>query len=134
MEVPQRDGGARPFERALPVRSRVRGGVEVLRAFVAEAQARTTGRPKIAVVTASGFDPMDAVDFYVDVFRELRADAVWWQVDGAAAAARFESGDCAARPRLPRWRGGRVRADARPRRRQQQQQRERGRQQALRCE
>jgi cyanophycinase len=72
----------------------------VLRAFVAEAQARTTGRPKIAVVTASGFDPMDAVDFYVDVFRELGADAVWWPVDAAAAAARFESGDCAALPRL----------------------------------
>jgi len=101
LELPQRRAdGTRPLERALPTRSRVRGGVEVLRAFVAEAQARTAGRPKIAVVTASGFDPMDAVDFYVDVFRELGADAVWWPVDAAAAAARFESGDCAALPRL----------------------------------
>ena len=101
LEVPQRGAdGERPRERALPARSRVRGGVEVLRAFVAEAQARTTGRPKIAVVTASGFDPMDAVDFYIDVFRELGADAVWWPVDAAAAAARFERGDCAALPRL----------------------------------
>ena len=101
LEVPQRlADGARPLERALPTRSRVRGGVEVLRTFVAEAQARTPGRPKIAVVTASGADPMDAVDFYVDVFRELGADAVWWPVDAAAAAARFELGDCAALPRL----------------------------------
>ncbi|WP_397573902.1 hypothetical protein [Silanimonas sp.] len=101
LELPQRSAeDTRPLERALPARSRVRGGVDVLRAFVAEAQARTTGRPKIAVVTASGFDPMDAVDFYVDVFRELGADAVWWPVDAAAAAARFESGDCAALPRL----------------------------------
>lgn len=101
LEVPQRSAeGARPLERALPMQSRDRGGVEVLRAFVAEAQARTTGRPKIAVVTASGVDPMDAVDFYVDVFRELGADAVWWPVDAAAAAARFELGDCGALPRL----------------------------------
>ncbi|WP_397608227.1 hypothetical protein [Silanimonas sp.] len=101
LELPQRSADdTRPLERALPTRSRVRGGVDVLRAFVAEAQARTTGRPKIAVVTASGFDPMDAVDFYVDVFRELGADAVWWPVDAAAAAARFELGDCASLPRL----------------------------------
>lgn len=101
LEVPQRHAeGRRPVEQAWPLRSRVGGGVDVLRAFVAEAQARTNGRPKIAVVTASGFDPMDAVDFYVDVFRELGADALWWPVDGAAAAARFERGECAALPRL----------------------------------
>ena len=101
LELPQMPAnGTRATERALPAQSRLAGGVEVLRAFVAEAQARTSGRPKIAVVTASGFDPMDAVDFYVDVFRELGADAVWWPVDAAAAAARFELGDCAALPRL----------------------------------
>lgn len=101
LELPQRDAtGARPQERALPAQSRQQGGVEVLKAFVAEAQARTDGRPKIAVVTASGFDPMDAVDFYIGVFRELGAEAVWWPVDAAAAAARFEQGDCAALPRL----------------------------------
>lgn len=101
LEVPQRHAdGRRPREQAWPSRSRVGGGVDVLRAFVAEAQARTRGRPKIAVVTASGFDPMDAVDFYLDVFRELGADALWWPVDGAAAAARFELGNCAELPRL----------------------------------
>ena len=101
LEVPLLDAnGERPRERAFPAQSRVQGGVEVLRAFIAEAQSRTTGRPKIAVVTASGFDPMDAVDFYLDVFRELGADAVWWPVDAAAAAARFERGECAALPQL----------------------------------
>ena len=101
LEVPALDAtGERPKERARPAQSRVPGGVDVLRAFVAAAQARTRGRPKVAVVTASAFDPMDPVDFYVDAFRELGADAVWWPVDAAAAAARFERGDCAALPAL----------------------------------
>jgi cyanophycinase-like exopeptidase len=101
LEVPQRGAdGARPTERAHPQASRAQGGVEVLRAFVAAAQARTPGRPKIAVVTAAGFDPMDAVDFYLDVFRDLGAEAVWWPVDGAVVAARFERGDCATLPAL----------------------------------
>lgn len=101
LEVPALDGqGQRPRERALPEASRDGGGVEVLRAFVDAAQARTMGRPKIAVVTASAFDPMDPVDFYLDVFRRLGADAVWWPVDGAAAEARFERGDCTALPAL----------------------------------
>jgi cyanophycinase-like exopeptidase len=106
LEVPQRTAdGARPAERAHPEASRVDGGVAVLRAFVAAAQARAPGRrPKVAVVTASGFDPMDAVDFYLDAFRDLGADAIWWPVDGAAAAARFERGDCGALPALRRER------------------------------
>ena len=101
LEVPALGSeGRRPRERALPARSREQGGVEVLRAFVAAAQARTPGRPRIAVVTASAFDPMDAVDFYRSLFRELGAEAVWWPVDAAAAAARFEQGDCEALPAL----------------------------------
>jgi cyanophycinase len=101
LERPQRDAnGQRPVERAMPEQSREPGGVAVLEAFVAAARARTSGRPKIAVVTGSAFDPMEPVDAYLEAFRALGADAVWWPVDAAVAAARFEQGDCAALPRL----------------------------------
>jgi cyanophycinase len=92
--------GQRPRERADPGRSTVRGGVRVLEAFVAAARGRAGGRPRIAVVTASAFDPMEPVDFYRSLFEALGADASWWPVDAALAAARFEARDCAALPRL----------------------------------
>ena len=102
LEVPQLGAdGARATERAHPETSRVQGGVAVLRAFVEAAAARTPKqRPRVAVVTASAFDPMEPVDFYLDAFRDLGAEAVWWPVDAASAAARFERGDCAALPTL----------------------------------
>ncbi len=96
LEVPQGQVRTpRPRERAHLDESAVNGGVAVLRAFVQAAQARTSERPKIAVVTASALDPMDAVDFYLDAFEALGADAVWWPVDAAVAEARFARGDCA---------------------------------------
>lgn len=93
-------GEARARERAHPGRSRVDGGVHVLRAFVAAARARGAERPLIAVVTASAFDPMEPVDFYLSLFEALGASASWWPADAALAAARFEAGECAALPRL----------------------------------
>lgn len=87
-------------EQARPSMSRSAGGVEVLREFVAAAARRAGGRPRIAVVTASASDPMDPVDFYRSAFAELGAEAIWWPVDAASAAARFELQDCAALPRL----------------------------------
>lgn len=87
-------------ERAYPARSKVAGGVRVLVAFVAAAKVRSAGRPRIAVVTASAFDSMEPVDFYLSLFAALDADVVWWPVDAAVAAARFEAQDCDALPRL----------------------------------
>ncbi len=104
LEVPQRAAGRRLLETGAPLQSRVDGGVQVLREFVAAAASRASGRPRIAVVTASAYDPMDPVDFYRSTFRELGADAAWWPVDAASAAARFEVQDCAALPRLRRER------------------------------
>jgi cyanophycinase-like exopeptidase len=92
--------GQRKRERADPAASAVRGGVQVLKAFVGAARARAGGRPRIAVVTASAFDPMEPVDFYRSLFEALGADARWWPVDAAVAAARFGAGDCDALARL----------------------------------
>lgn len=95
LEVPQIVDGLRREERAELSRSRDQAGVDVLRAFVAAAAARSPGRkPRIAVVTASALDPFDPVDFYLDAFRELGADAEWWPVDAALNAAVFEAGRC----------------------------------------
>lgn len=101
LELPAKAAdGTRPRERAYPADSRVDGGVQVLQAFVAAARARSGGRPRIAFVTASAFDPLEPVDFYASLFAQLDADAVWWPVDAAIAAARFEGAGCAALPRL----------------------------------
>jgi len=95
LEVPQIVDGVRREERALLAQSRQHEGVEVLRAFVAAAAARAGGRkPRIAVVTASALDPFDPVDFYLDAFRELGAQAEWWPVDAALNAAVFEQRRC----------------------------------------
>ena len=101
LEVPGAQvDGQRLRERADPAASAVAGGVAVLQAFVDAARVRAGGRPRIAVVTASAFDPMEPVDFYRSLFEALGADARWWPVDAAVAAARFEVGDCDALARL----------------------------------
>lgn len=88
MEVPQLMGGQRRTERAYPERSRQRGGLEVMRAFVEQARRRAPdGIPRIAVVTASSQDPFDPVDFYLSLFDALGAKAQWWPIDAALNAA-----------------------------------------------
>lgn len=95
LEVPQVDDGARRRERANLAQSRQPEGVAVLRAFVAAARQRANGAaPRIAVVTASASDPFDPVDFYLDAFRELGAQAQWWPVDAALNAAVLQGGGC----------------------------------------
>lgn len=95
LEVPQQHEGSRPRERAHLDQSRDVAGVQVLRAFVAAAAQRSPGgRPRIAVVTASAGDPFDPVDFYLDAFRQLGADAQWWPVDAALNAAVFRDAHC----------------------------------------
>lgn len=96
MEVPQRQGGERRTERAFPQDSRLQGGLEVVRSFVAAARQRAGGEtPRIAVVTASAYDPFDPVDFYVSLFTALGAHAEWWPIDAALNAAVAE-GRCEA--------------------------------------
>jgi cyanophycinase-like exopeptidase len=101
LESPQFDGVVRRKERASLAQSRSAHGADILRAFVAAARERTDGAaPRIAVVTASAFDPFDPVDFYLDVLREAGAEVEWWPVDAALAAAVFEHRDCAMLPML----------------------------------
>ena len=102
-EVPQRDArGLRRVERASLEHSRNPHGVAVLHAFVNAARSRTgSPRPRIALVTASAFDPFDPVDMYRDALRQAGADVVWWPLDAALARAVFGGGGCDA---LPMWR------------------------------
>ena len=99
------DDGQRLREVAALDQARNLHGARILRAFVAAARARAGGGvPRIAVVTASAYDPFDPVDVYLDALRQAGAQVQWWPVDGALAAALFESGDCAALPALRRTR------------------------------
>lgn len=101
LEAPQFDGDVRRKERASLRHSRTPHGADILRAFVAAARERSGGEsPKIAVVTASAFDPFDPVDFYLDALREAGAEIEWWPLDAALAAAVFERRDCTALPAL----------------------------------
>jgi hypothetical protein len=100
-ETPQFDGAVRRRERASLAHSRSPHGADILRAFVAAAAQRSERAvPKIAVVTASAFDPFDPVDFYLDALREAGAEVEWWPLDAALAAAVFERRDCASLPAL----------------------------------
>lgn len=75
--------------------SRERGGVAVVEGFVAAARQRAGGAtPRIAFVTASGFDPFDAVDYYSSLFREAGAEPQWWPLDAAYAATVAGDRDC----------------------------------------
>lgn len=97
LELPQLDaGGSRVHERVSLQSSREQGGVRVIERLVAAARSRSQGgTPRIAVVTASGFDPFDAVDYYTSLFTEAGAEAVWWPLDASLAALIADDGDCA---------------------------------------
>jgi cyanophycinase-like exopeptidase len=112
MELPQFDGTqlesmTRRRERASLESSRLPYGAEILRAFVAAAGERVPGddpsrRPRVAIVTASSFDPFDPLDFYLDALTQAGAEVEWWPVDAALAAAVFGGRGCAALPALRR--------------------------------
>lgn len=96
LEQPQRKGdGERLKEQVSLLASREQGGVAVIRQFVAAARQRAgESTPRIAFVTASGFDPFDAVDYYTSLFTEAGAEAVWWPLDAASAALVASGADC----------------------------------------
>ena len=96
LEQSQQDNqGQRLRERVSLLASREKGGVEIVRRLVDAARQRAGNRtPRIAFVTASAFDPFDAVDYYTSLFTEAGAEAVWWPLDAAAAALIAEDADC----------------------------------------
>lgn len=101
LERAQMIDGVRLRERASLAHGRSAHGADILRAFVAAARERAGGAtPRIAVVTASAFDPFDPVDLYLDAFAQVGADVEWWPVDAAVAAAVFEGRGCAYLPSL----------------------------------
>jgi cyanophycinase-like exopeptidase len=101
LEQAQTGDGLRRRERASLGHGRSAHGADILRAFVAAARARAQGAtPRIAVVTASAFDPFDPVDLYLDAFSQAGAEVEWWPVDAAVAAAVFEGRGCARLPSL----------------------------------
>ncbi len=94
-------GLVRRKERASLAHSRLPYGAQILRAFVAAAHQRSgDAKPRIAVVTASAFDPFDPVDLYLDALSQAGAEVEWWPVDSALAAAVFEHHDCTTLPAL----------------------------------
>lgn len=96
LEQPQRDAkGERLKEQVSLLASREQAGAAVIRRFIAAAGQRAGERtPRIAFVTASAFDPFDAVDYYTSLFTEAGAEAVWWPLDAASAALVASGGDC----------------------------------------
>jgi cyanophycinase-like exopeptidase len=94
--LPQQDAEGRRLREVVSLAaSRERGGVAVVDAFVAAARQRAGGAtPRIAFVTASGFDPFDAVDYYTSLLREAGAEPQWWPLDAAFAATVAGDRDC----------------------------------------
>lgn len=96
LELGQFDAeGKRMPERVSLDASRDPSGPAILRHFVSRAALRSkTQRPRIALVTASGFDPYDAVDFYLGALAQAGAEPVWWPIDAALARSVFSDAGC----------------------------------------
>ncbi len=95
LEQPQMtERGERLREQVSLSSSHDAAGASILRAFVAAAARRSVEKPRVAVVTASAFDSMDAVDVYLAALREAGGDPFWWPIDQAVEHAIFGDGEC----------------------------------------
>ncbi|MBD8525795.1 cyanophycinase [Pseudomarimonas arenosa] len=96
LELGQFDAaGKRIPERVSLAASRDPSGAAILRDFVARAGQRSGEQaPRVAVVTASGFDPFDAVDYYLGALAQAGAEPMWWPIDAALAERVFGDRDC----------------------------------------
>lgn len=82
----------RKKEQVLPLRSKDTFSLALYQQFVGLASEISGKRaPRILVVTASGRDPFAAVDYYVDLFKQLGAEASWLPVNAAYQAAQRDS-------------------------------------------
>lgn len=93
VEVSERTSAAnRKKEQVLPQNSKDTISLGLYQQFVSLATEVSGKRaPRILVVTASGRDPFAAVDYYVDLFKKLGADASWLPVNAAYQAAQRDS-------------------------------------------
>lgn len=88
------DGGFR-LEQASAMGSKTPGSRAIYQAYI-DAVKRVTPegqQPTVLVSTASGYDPYGAVDFYLAVFRDLGARALWLPVE-ATMGKLFDEGGC----------------------------------------
>jgi cyanophycinase len=70
---------------------------QLLQQFVAmAAEVSKKPKPSVLVVTAAGRDPYAAVDFYLDLFKQLNADPVWFPVNSGFQAALNQADPAAA--------------------------------------
>ena len=53
-------------------------------------------KPTVLVVTASGRDPYASVDFYLDLFKQVGAEPIWFPVNSAYQAAQNQADPVAA--------------------------------------
>lgn len=82
----------RKKEQTLPLNSKDPFSLALYQQFVGLATEVSGKRaPRILVVTASGRDPFAAVDYYLDLFEQLGADASWLPVNAAYQAAQRDS-------------------------------------------
>lgn len=82
----------RKKEQSLPLQSKDPFSLALYQQFVGLATEVSGKRaPRILVVTASGRDPFAAVDYYLDLFEQLGADASWLPVNAAYQAAQRDS-------------------------------------------
>lgn len=82
----------RKKEQVLPLNSKDPFSLALYQQFVGLASEVSGKRaPRILVVTASGRDPFAAVDYYVDLFEKLGAQASWLPVNAAYQAAQRDS-------------------------------------------
>ncbi|MBT1444826.1 cyanophycinase [Shewanella sp. JM162201] len=86
LELAQLDErGQRKQEQVLLERGNIPHGANHFKTFVRRTTALTGKQvPTIGIVTASARDPFEAADFYLQVFTQAGAKAVWLPLDGAA--------------------------------------------------
>ncbi len=97
LEVLQRHAvtGQRLTERVYPELTKDAFSLELYQTFVQQAALRKKGeKPKVLLLAASGRDPFAAVDFYLDLFRQLGADAHWLPLNAAYQASVRQAEGC----------------------------------------
>ncbi len=97
LEVMQRDQetGQRLTERVYPELSKDIFSLQLYQTFVQQAALRKKGnKPKVLLLAASGRDPFAAVDFYIELFQKLGADAHWLPLNAAYQASVGRAGGC----------------------------------------
>lgn len=90
------DSGQRLTERVYPALSKDPFSLELYQEFIRQAAKRKkASKPKVLLLAASGRDPFAAVDFYLDLFRQLGADASWLPLNAAYQASLQPANGCA---------------------------------------